>query len=132
MAINNPRPRARVVYEQHSPSGCALGLGWFMDHKSLSTVLYLLHILPHWSIRHTAYVIHRYCIQPARALVQRSDTYNCRLSSGFVRFYSSSLLKHVQYLVNTRNCENISTFCAWYQTSTLPFTQLLPTNETLL
>ena len=30
MAINNPNPQAL---------GCALGLRWFMDHKSLSTVV---------------------------------------------------------------------------------------------
>ena len=34
-----------MVHKQPSPSGCALGLGWFMDHKSLSTVVYLLRIL---------------------------------------------------------------------------------------
>ena len=31
-----------------------------------------------------------------------------------MRFYSSLLLKHVQYLVNTRNREKNSTFYAWY------------------
>ena len=32
-------------HKQSLPSGCALRLRWFMDHKFLSTVVYLLYPL---------------------------------------------------------------------------------------
>ena len=61
--------------------------------------------------------------------MQRSSTYSCRLSS---KFSSYSLLKHVQYLVNTGNCEKNNTFCQHdTSTFTLSFSPLLPTIETL-
>ena len=41
MAINSPRPR-----------GFALGLGQFMDHKSLATAVYLLNIYVCISVCH--------------------------------------------------------------------------------
>ena len=56
----------------------------------------------------------------ARALVQHSSTHNCQLSSEFMGFSSYSLLKHVQYLVNTHNYEENSTFCQ-HDTSSFTF-----------
>ena len=37
-----------------SPSGCALGFRVVFDDKSIATMVYLLYILPHWSVRHTS------------------------------------------------------------------------------
>ena len=55
------------------------------------------------------------------------------LPSEFMRSSSSSLLKHVKYLANSRNCEESSTFCQHDASPfTLPFSPLLPTFKTLL
>ena len=65
--------------------------------------------------------------------MQLSFTYMGQLSSKFMQSSSSSLLKHVKCLANSRNCEENSTFCQ-HDASTfpLPFSPLLPTFETLL
>ena len=46
-------------YKQPSPLGCALGLRWFMDHKFLSTVVYLLLTIAHKRMNTVIFLLHR-------------------------------------------------------------------------
>ena len=71
--------------------------------------------------------------QSSGAVQLHLQSYMGQLPSEFMRSSSSWLLKHVKYLVNSRNCEENSTFCQHIaSTFTLPFSPLLTTFETLL
>ena len=41
-----------IVENHPEPEGAAQA--WFSNDKSIATMVYLLYILPHWSVRHTS------------------------------------------------------------------------------